>query len=48
MSGVRNALDRAADRAIGSRLNEGVYLAGLCAASALSWALLRIGRHLSR
>ena len=47
MTGVRRVLDNAADRAIGSPHAEALYLAGLCAASAASWLLLRLARALS-
>jgi hypothetical protein len=47
-SGVRRALDCAADRAIGSRHAEVVYLASMCVTSVVAAILLRIGRHLSR
>jgi len=47
-SGVRNALDNAADRAIGSRHAEAVYLTSVFVTGAVSAALLWLGRRLSR
>ena len=46
--GVRNALDNAADRAIGSRHAEAVYLTSVFVTGAISAGLLWVGRRLSR
>ena len=47
-SGVRRALDNAADRAIGSRHTERLYLGSMVTLSAVGGALLWLGRRLSR
>jgi len=47
-SGVRNALDNAANRGIESRTFEAVYLGSMVATSAVAAVLLWVGRRLSR
>lgn len=47
MSGVRNALDAAVDRAIESRQAEVVYLSSLFVTGVVAAALLWVGRRLS-
>ena len=46
--GVRNALDKAADRAIGSRHAEAIYLTSLFVTGCVSAGLLWAARRLSR
>jgi hypothetical protein len=46
--GVRNALDHAVDRAIGSPVAEVAYITTVVVTSAVAATLLWIGRRLSR
>jgi hypothetical protein len=48
VSGVRNALDNAANRAIESRHAEVIYLTSLFVTGCVSAGLLWVGRRLSR
>lgn len=47
-SGVRNVLDNAVDRAVGSKHAEFVYLTGVFVTGAVSASLLWVARRLSR